>query len=613
MNNFLSTIDLVIIFASIALVIFVGTWVGRRRTDTAQGYFLANHSMPWFVVGSAFIASGISSEQMIGTVGATYKYGLGIANWEWFTWPAYTLPLILFIPIYLKNRVTTVPGFMASRFGPAVGTIYSCILLFVYAFVYLVTVLYSGSLAFSKITGWNLHVVIFLVAIIVGGYSIRGGLVSVMWTDLIQCALLTLGGVVLFWAAMSRLPGGIFGAWHSMEVATPERMHLYRPPSDPIAPLLGMFCAVFGSFSFYQAGNQTLIQRMLAARSTWDGLMGMVMAGLLSLIRPMITCFLGLAVYQWIEVMHNAPPLADKDLAFTFALKNMAPTWGVRGVVVAGLIAAVMSTMSGLTNSVATLFTTDLYVKFINKNASEHRMVMVGQTSAFIALMIAATLAPVVGMLGGIFQFFQTALTYIACPFMATFLMGILWKRVNYAAGVFGLTCGLVIQVIIAILFNDGAWLPDWIHNMPKLHFLDISLVAQIGVVLGIVLVTLLSPILMGLLWKRVNYATGILGVACGLVIQAIAGLLFKGAVPGLPTLHFFYIGFIAQIVIVIGIMIVTLLTDPPNPEKIKDLIWNVNMLQNYDDGKPRPWYQQIKVWWTVFLVGDALIYWRFW
>jgi SSS family solute:Na+ symporter len=571
LNTFLSPIDMLVIVASVVLVIFVGVWVGRKRADTAHGYFLAGHSMPWFVVGSAFVASGISSEQMIGTVGATYKYGLGIGNWEWFTWPVYTLPLLLFIPIYLKNKVTTVPGFLSNRFGPAVGTIYSCILLFLYAFVYLVTVLYSGSLAFSSIMGWNhpwqLRLVVFMVAIIVGGYSIRGGLVSVMWTDLIQCIMLTVGGLVIFWFAMSKLPGGIFGAWHTMELASPERMHLYRPPSDPIAPLLGMCFAVFGSFTFYQVGNQTLIQRILSARSTWDGLMGIVMAGFLSFLRPMITCFLGLVVYHWIQVMHNAPALANKDLAFTFALQNMAPSWGVRGLVVAGLLAAVMATMSGLTNSVATLFTTDIYTKFINKEASQHRQVAVGQMSAVIALLIAATLAPLVAKLGGIFSFFQIALTFIACPFMATILMGILWKRVNYAAGIFGLAVGPFIQIMLFLLLGDFTLLGD-----------------------------VTRP-----LWLE-SLHTGFFGF-----------LHHQGWLVGMDNLHFFYVGFIAQIVIAIGIVIVTLVTAPPDYAKIKDFIWNLGMLKNYDDAKPRPWYQQIKLWWTIFLIGDILIYWRFW
>jgi solute:Na+ symporter, SSS family len=537
-NGFLTLPDLLIIAGSILFVTVFGMWMGRRRPDTANGYFLAGNKMPWYVIGTAFVATGISSEQMVGTIGVTYQYGLGIANWEWFIWPMYTLPLIFFIPIYLKNKVTTVPGFLASRFGPAVGTIYAAILLFVYVFIYLVTVLYSGSLAFSQITGWNFHLVVFGVAIIVGLYSIKGGLTSVMWTDMIQCVFLTIGGIVLFWTAMSKLPGGMTGAWHSMEIASPERMHLYQPPNHPMAPLLGMVLAVFGMFTFYQVGNQAMIQRMLAARSTWDGLMGLVMAGFLGFLRPMVTCFLGLVVYHWINVLHRAPPLANKDLAFTFALKELAPGWGIRGIVLAGFIAAIMATTSGLVNSVSTIFATDFYKKFINKEATDHRMVRIGQLSSLAALVIAALVAPIVGKLGGIFQFFQTGMTYIACPFMATILMGILWKRVNYPAAIFGLAGGLVIQIIVAILFS--------------------------------------------------------------------------GEISGLPKLHFFYIGFIAQVIIAIGITIVTLCTAPPSPEKIKDKIWTLDMLRHYDN-TPRPWYKQVKFWWALFFLGQAVIYWRFW
>ena len=147
----LTTLDVVIILASMALVIGVGVFGGRKRADTAQGYFLGGNRMPWWLIGTAFVATGISSEQMIGTVGVTYKYGMGIANWEWFGLPGYALVLVFFIPIYLKNKVATVPGFLADRFGPACGTIYSCMLLFLYVFVYMVTVLYAGSLAFSHV------------------------------------------------------------------------------------------------------------------------------------------------------------------------------------------------------------------------------------------------------------------------------------------------------------------------------------------------------------------------------------------------------------------------------------------------------------------------------
>jgi SSS family solute:Na+ symporter len=191
-------------------------------------------------------------------------------------------------------------------------------------------------------------------------------------------------------------------------------------------------------------------------------------------------------------------------------------------------------------NSVSTLFATDFYKKFMHKDASDQQMVRVGQLSSFAALAIAACVAPIVGQLGGIFQFFQTAMTYIACPFMATILMGILWKRVNYPAAVFGLVGGLIIQIIVAVLFS--------------------------------------------------------------------------GSVAGLPKLHFFYIGFIAQVIIAIGIALVTLRTTPPEPAKIESLVWSLATLRNYDNSSlPRPWYQQVKFWWTLFFLGQALIYWRFW
>ena len=197
---------------------------------------------------------------------------------------------------------------------------------------------------------------------------------------------------------------------------------------------------------------------MLAARSTWDALMGLILAQFINFLRPLVTCFLGLVVWHWINVMHNSPEMVaklaeKKDLAFNFAPDNFAPV-GVKGVVLAGLIAAVMATLSGLVNSTSTMFSTDLYKKFIHKEASDGEMVRIGRTASFLALLIAACISPIVGVLGGVFNFFQTALTYIACPFMATVLMGILWKRVNYAAGLFGLIGGFFIEVILGIVFS---------------------------------------------------------------------------------------------------------------------------------------------------------------
>ena len=436
--------------------------------------------MPWWLIGTAFVATGISSEQMIGTVGSTYQWGMGIANWEWFGLPGYTLVLVIFIPIYLKNKVTTVPGFLADRFGPACGTIYSCMLLVFYVCIYMATVLYSGSLAFSQITQWNFYLVLWIIVVGVGAYSIHGGLTSVMWADLFQCLLLMAGGITLFFCRLGKIPGG----WAELVHRSPDRMHLYQGPGHEMAPFAGMLIAVFGAFTFYQVGNQAMIQRMLAARTTWDALMGLVLAQFINFFRPLVTCFLGLVVWHWISVMHQDPSMAAKltakpDLAFTFALDRFAPAWGVRGVVVAGLIAAVMATLSAQVNSASTLFSSDVYKKLIRKGAGDREMVRVGRLAALAVLLLAAVISPIVAR-WGIFKFFQFTLTSIAIPFMATVLMGVLWKRVNYPAAVFGLVGGTLITASLLAVFSGH------VAGIRELHFFYIGGIAEVLTMIGI-------------------------------------------------------------------------------------------------------------------------------
>lgn len=528
----LSTLDISIILGSIFFSVAVGFWASRNVERTTKGFFLASGKMPWWLIGAAFVSTSVSSEQIVGTVGAAYKHGMGIANWEWWCLPTYALVMVFFIPLYLKNRVSTVPEFLTRRFGPGCGHIYSYVMLFAYVFLFLTPALYGGSITFSRLTGWPPAAVLAGIALLVGSYTIMGGLSSVMWTDALQCVLLVVGGVVLFFVALGYIPGG----WSAMVQAAPERFHLYHPPSDPVAPFTGLLAGTLGVFLFYQSTNQVMIQRVLSARSTWDGMLGIVFAGFINLLRPLVTCLLGLIVYHWIEKMGRAPSLLpdNQDLVFPFALEVFAPS-GLRGIILAGFVAAVMSSSSALANAVGTVFSLDVYRRLVRGAANDRQLILAGRIASGAALFLACLAAPLVAKVG-IFKYFQTGVTYMATPFVSVMLLGILWKRTNYAAAMAGLIGGLLIQIGLAVLL--------WSLNL---------------------------------------------------------------------SLHWLYVGAIAQVLTMLLIAIVTLATAPAPPEQYMPYLWRPELLEQFDEGRKRPWYQQVKFWFGIYALLWVTIYWRFW
>ncbi len=497
----LSTLDIAIIVAETLFVVVIGLLAARKVERTTEGYFLASGKMPWWLIGAAFVSTSVSSEQIVGTVGATYKGGLAIANWELWCLPTYVLMLVFFIPVYLRNHIMTVPELLNRRFGPACGGIYSGVILIGYVFIFLPPVLYGGSLTLAELTGWPPWTVLAGIVLLTGSYTLLGGLGSVMWTDAVQCVMLVGGGVVLFFVALGKVPGG----WGAMVAAAPERFHLYRPPADPEAPFLGLILASFGVFLYYQAANQVMIQRVLSARSTWDGMMGIVFAGFINLARPLVTCLLGLIVYQWLDMMHRGPSLLPdrQDQAFPYALATFAPS-GIRGVILAGFFAAVMSTVSALANAVATIFSLDVYRRFWRERAGDAELITTGRIAAGAALVLSALVAPTVASIG-LFKYFQTGVTYMATPFISVMLLGIFWRRTSYAGAIAGLAGGLLIQIALAL----GLWAAG-----TELHWLYVGAIAQALTMLLIVVVSLctkpptpeqVQPYLWRPAWLRAN------------------------------------------------------------------------------------------------------------
>ena len=263
--------------------------------------------------------------------------------------------------------------------------------------------------------------------------------------------------------------------------------------------------------------------------------MGILFSCFINLLRPLVTCFLGLVVFHWIHVMHMAEPLENADTTFPFVLANMAPDWGLRGIVLTGFLAAVMSTISSLSNSTATIFSLDVYRKLINRDAPDSRVVAVGKLVSLGSLVVAGIVAPYIEHIG-MFQYFQKGVTYLATPFICVILMGFFWKRSNNAAGLFGIVGGIVIQLAVVGLF----WALD----------------------------------------KKV---------------------------------HWLYSAFIAQVIIMCGMVIVSLFTAPPPREQWEPFRWTPDLLRNIEGSENLRWYQTLKFWGLVFVAIWITLYWWFW
>lgn len=530
--NTLSAADLVVIAGSLGAIVATGLWAARRQQTGARGYFLASDKVSWWLIGPSMVATSVSSEQIVGTLGASYAHGMGVANWEWFTLPVYTLTILLFIPLYLKNRLATVSEFYRGRFGPLCADIYSWVMLGAYTFVFLVPVLYGGSFAFADLVGWDFFAVLWVSVALVGLYTATGGLMSVMWTTFLQCLLLVGGGIVLFFMALQEIPGG----WGAMTAASPDRFHLYRPADDPIAPFLGLLLLALNTGVFYQATNQVMIQSLLGARTPWDGVMGTLFGGFINFARPLVTSFLGFIVYHWIVVLHRAAPLQNPDAAFAFALRHFGQDWGLRGLILAGFLAAVMSTTSALANSTATIFALDIYRRLLVPGASDRQTIRAGKVASVTALVVAALVAPAVEHLGGIFRYFQTGVTYLATPFATTFIVGLVWRRANYAGALFGLVGGITIQILVAV----AVW------------------------------------------------ASG-------------------------ASLHWAYVGAIAQVLTLAGMVAVSLVTKPPDRSQWEPYVRRPFASWRLEEGRKRPWYQRVSLWYALFASMWVYLYWRFW
>ena len=426
----LSTLDIAIICIYAVGIFSLAQWVSREKgahQKDAQDYFLASRALPWWAIGTSLIAANISAEQIIGMSGSGYVIGLGIASYEWMA--ALTLLIVgkYFVPIFLKNSIYTMPEFLERRFSTTVRTVMAIFWLGVYVFVNLVAILWLGATAVSTVTGLEVQTALIALGVFAGIYALYGGLKAVALTDIVQVSLLVLGGLIISYIALNKVSGGagVLAGFHSLTTQFPDHFHMILPASNPnYKDLPGLSVLLGGMWVMnvsYWGFNQYIIQRALGAKDIREAQKGIVLASFLKLLMPVIIVLPGIAAVAL------APNLPKPDQAYPH-LMAMLPS-GILGLVFAALIAAIVASLGSKINSIATIFTMDVY-RPMRPQTSQQKLVFVGRLTAAVALTIAIVSAkPLLGSFDQAFQYIQEFTGFFTPGICVIFLLGMFWDR----------------------------------------------------------------------------------------------------------------------------------------------------------------------------------------
>lgn len=437
----LTGLEIGIFVVYLAVVISIGFYSGRKGKKSTSNFFLAGRGLPWFVIGFSLIASSISTEQFLGEVGFGYKYGMAVCNWEWLCWPAQGMLLFFFLPIYLKSKVYTVPEYLGKRFGEFSGTAFAVVCIMMYLIINLPLVLYSGGFLMEAIFGIPKYWAVVILVFAAGSYTIFGGLSAVAWVDLFNGILLIAGGLFVFILGVMAVPGGLT---EIIGPATSDRAHLMLPADHPELPWTGMIVVALVTGGFYYSTNQYITQRCLGAKTEWDGKMGVVLAAFLGIPLALSVTWPGMIAYAL------NPNLDNVDKAYPFLISRLVPI-GMRGVVFAALIGAIMSTIDSLVNSTSSLLTMDIYKKLIKKDATDHQLVKFAQIVGFFILFFGAVWTPMVEQFPSIFDYVQSCWALMMAPCMAVFILAIFWKRATNTAAIVTLFFALPMLVLVFV------------------------------------------------------------------------------------------------------------------------------------------------------------------
>ncbi len=542
--NKLTTLDLIVFAFYFVVVAGYGLWVYRRKQrgsgSASHDYFLAEGSLTWWAIGASLIASNISAEQFVAMSGSGFKMGMAIAVYELMAAATLIVVAVFFMPVYLKNRIYTMPQFLEQRYNKRVATIMAVFWLLLYVIVNLTSILYLGAVAMSSISGIALlpcmiALAVFAIIITLGGMKVIG------YTDVIQVFCLVVGGLVTTWLAVdmvSTLNGGNSIA-HGLSVMTEKASGHFNMVLERDNPnymdLPGLSILLGGMWIVnlnYWGCNQYITQRALGA-DLQTARKGLLFAAFLKLLMPIIVVLPGIAAF----VLHQQGALGSEmivggelnpDRAYPVLL-NLLPT-GLKGMAFAALVAAVVASLAGKANSIATIFTLDIYKKVFNTDASELKMVTIGRVTVVVSVLAAVVIAPFMGIdkKGG-FQYIQEYTGFVSPGILAMFLMGFFWRKTTALAAMFATIGGFALSLFLKFLpeMMDLSFLApigfskDNGTGVFEIPFLDRMFIVFVVVVIGMVILSLLKPTAANKEGKLIVVDTSLFKVTPGFAVGA--------------------------------------------------------------------------------------------
>jgi len=466
-------IDLFIVVAYLIAIPLFGFYF-KKYVKTEEDYFLAGRMLPWWVISMSIIGTNIGAYDYMGAAGGAYRFGIAQANYEWIgAIPAMVLSALLFVPYYWKAGVYTVPEFLGRRYNLAVRVI-QALLWGLFLACVLGVFFWAAGLMLNEYLGIPVWVSLLLTAVIVGIYTITGGLAAVAMTDVVQLLIMFIGGIALTVLGLWTV-GGWSGLVASIGPTHPNHFKLFLPLDDPTIPWLGMILGLaFVLSPAWWCCHQAIIQRTLGARSEWDAKAGMLFAAFPKMFIPVLVVLPGLLA------LSLNPNLVgpDMDRAFPWLIRNLLPA-GLAGLVFAAFMAALISSVDSTLNSAATVWTRDIYQRFFVKNATDRHYLNVGRILTLVFVLWAIAFAPVTQKFPGIYVAMQSLLSIFQGPTFAITLLGIGWSRATQWGGLFGLLAGVAIS---STLYFAAGW-----------SFLYVAWWSFVGALIVTVVVSLLT------------------------------------------------------------------------------------------------------------------------